>query len=115
VNPRGYFLALAAAVAECGLMDRWTLFRVPAHPRSMTQAVRAVAPVIRHTLEGARLPGGIVGLPALLPALRREAARYREPVPLRWRPWAEPPRRLIRTRPARPLPPARKEGDRSRH
>jgi|GEM_PF-1073150 len=110
VNPRGYFLALAAAVAECGLMDRWTLFRVPAHPRSLTQAVRAVVPVIRHTLEGARLPGGIVGIPALLPALRREAARYREPVPPRWRSWAESPRRLLRIRPARPLPLERRVG-----
>jgi len=99
VNPRGYFLALAAAAAECGLMERWALVRVPAHPRSLGQAVRAVVPVIRHAVEGARLPGRIVGIPALLPALRREAARYREPLPPRWRPWAEPPRRLIQVRP----------------
>ncbi|HEX7549389.1 MAG TPA: hypothetical protein VF579_02325 [Candidatus Methylomirabilis sp.] len=110
VNSRGYFLALAAAVAECGLMDRWTLFRVPAHPRYLGQAVRVIVPVIRHAVEGARMPGGIVGIPALLPALRREAAQYREPLPPRWRPWAEPPRRPIRIRPARPLPPARRVG-----
>ncbi|MFH1238152.1 MAG: hypothetical protein V1491_01820, partial [archaeon] len=29
VNPRGYFLSLAAAVDRCGLLNKWTLFRVP--------------------------------------------------------------------------------------
>jgi len=35
VNPRGYFLSLAAAVDKCGLLNKWVLFRVPAHPRSL--------------------------------------------------------------------------------
>jgi hypothetical protein len=100
VNPRAYFLALAAAVSECGLLDRWTVFRVPAHPRYLRQAVRTVAAVVRRTIEGARMPGGIVGVRALLPALRGECARYRDPLPARWHQFVPPPRRLIRVRPA---------------
>src|SRR5512137_3205321 len=42
VNPRAYFLALAAAVAECGLLDRWLLFHIPAHPRHLVPAVRTI-------------------------------------------------------------------------
>ncbi len=100
VNPRAYFLALAAAVAECHVLDRWVLFRVPAHPRHLRLAVRIVAAVVRHTIDGGRMPGGIVGVRALLPALHRECPRYRESLPARWRLFVPPPRRLIRVRPA---------------
>ena len=100
VNPRAYFLALAAAVAECHVLDRWVLFRVPAHPRHLRLAARIVAAVVRHTMEGARMPGGIVGVQALLPALRGECPRYRESLPPRWRLFVPPPQRIIRVRPA---------------
>jgi hypothetical protein len=100
VNPRAYFLALAAAVAECHVLDRWVLFRVPAHPRHLRLAARIVAAVVRHTMEGARLPGGNVGVRALLPALHRECPLYRDSLPARWRPFVPLPRRIIRVRPA---------------
>ena len=100
VNPRAYFLALAAAVAECGLLDRWTVFRVPAHPRYLGQAVRTVAAVVQHTVEGVRMPGGVVGVKALMGALREERLRYRDALPVRWGLFVPPPRRLIRVRPA---------------
>jgi hypothetical protein len=89
VNPRGYFLALAAAVAECGLVDRWTLYRVPTHPRHLLQAVREVAPIVRAAALGMELPGGICPIPALLPALRHESQGYRDPLPPRWRKWGK--------------------------
>ncbi len=100
VNPRAYFLALAAAVAECHVLDRWVLFRVPAHPRYLRLTVGSVAAVVRHTSEGARMPGGIVGVQALVPALRGECARYRDPLPTRWRLFVPAPRRILRVRPA---------------
>jgi hypothetical protein len=100
VNPRAYFLALAAAAAECAMLDRLVLFRVPAHPRYLRQAVRTVAAVVRHTIEGARMPGGIVGTRAFLPALRGECARYRDALPAPWGMFVTLPRRLIRVRPA---------------
>jgi hypothetical protein len=100
VNPRAYFLALAAAVAECSMLDRWVLFRVPAHPRYLQRAVQAVVPVIRHTIEGARMPGGIIAIRDLCATLRGECARYRDPLPARWRLFVPPPPRLIRVRPA---------------
>jgi len=92
VNPRGYFLALAAAVAECGLLDRWVLFHVPAHPRHLLKAVREVAPIVRAAAVGTKLAGGIYPIPALLRSLRRETRRYREPLPPRWRAWGKVPK-----------------------
>ena len=91
VNPRAYFLALAAAVAECGLLDRWILFHVPAHPRHLLEGVRQIAPIVRAAVEGAHYAGGIYAVPVLLPALRDETRRYRNCLPLSWRRWGEVP------------------------
>lgn len=87
VNPRAYFIALAAAVAECGLLDRWILFRVPAHPCHLLDAARQVVPFVQAAAAGIRLPGGIYPIPSLLPPLQREMERYRDPLPARWRAW----------------------------
>jgi hypothetical protein len=87
VNPRAYFLALAAAVAECGLLDRWVLFRFPAHPRHLLDAVRQIVPIVREAAEGVRHAGGIYIVPTLLSVLLRELKRFHEPLPFRWRSW----------------------------
>jgi hypothetical protein len=86
INPRAYFLALAAAVAQCGVMDRWVLFRPPAHPRYLISAVRRIVPFVRAASHGNNLRGGVYPIPDLYPILQREAKRYREPLP---RPWQE--------------------------
>ena len=91
VNPRAYFLALAAAVAECGLLDRWLLFHVPAHPRYLLGGIRAVAPIVRAAARGVELPGGLYSIPALLPALRDETRRYGDRLPPRWKAWGRVP------------------------
>jgi hypothetical protein len=91
VNPRGYFLALAAAVAECGLLDRWVLFQVRAHPRHLLEGVRQIAPIVRAAAGGVRHAGGIYTIPVLLPALRDETRRYQDRLPPRWRPWGTVP------------------------
>jgi hypothetical protein len=97
VNPRAYFLALTAAVAECGLLDRWLLFHIPAHPRHLIPAVRTIAPVVRGATHGVTPPGGVYSIPMLLPALRREVASYRDPLPLRWGSWGHvPSERVVR-------------------
>lgn len=85
VNPRSYFLALAAAVAQCDATGLWVLFRSPAHPRYLISAVRQVAPFVRSAADGSNLEGGIYPIPNLYPALRREASTYRHPLPKRWR------------------------------
>ncbi len=87
VNPRAYFLALAAAVRHCGLLDRWVLLRVPAHPRHLLPAVRSIAPLVRDAEAGRAVPGGLYSLPSVLGAVRREARRYRDRVPPPWA-WA---------------------------
>jgi len=98
-NPRAYFLALAAAVAECSLLERWVLFRSPAHPRHLRHAVQEIVPFVRTAAAGADLPGGVYPIPALFPILRREWVRYRAPIPPPWRPWAHVTvRQTIRSR-----------------
>lgn len=87
VNPRTYFLALAAAASECGLLDRWIHFRVPAHPRHLLEAARQIVPFVQAAAAGIRLPGGIYLIPNLLPPLQREMERYRDHLPARWRAW----------------------------
>jgi len=85
VNPRAYFLALAAAVAECNLLDEWILFRVPAHPHHLIPAVKEVAPFVRSVAGGARIKGGIYHVPSLFPFLQEEDKRYRHALPERWK------------------------------
>jgi hypothetical protein len=97
VNPRAYFLALTAAVAECGLLDQWLLLHIPAHPRHLIPVVRMIAPIVRGATRSATLPGGVYAIPARSPALQREVVHYRDPLPLRWRSWARvPTERIVR-------------------
>jgi hypothetical protein len=85
VNPRAYFLALAAAVQGCGLMSRWVLFRTPAHPRFLIPAVREVMPFVRAAVHGAKHNGGIYFVPSLYPALQAYEKTYRHHLPYPWR------------------------------
>ena len=84
VNPRAYFLALAAAVEECHLSKKWVLFRVPAHPRHLIPAVREVVPVVRAVAGGAMIEGGIYHVPSLYCCLQEEEKHYRHSLPDRW-------------------------------
>jgi hypothetical protein len=91
VNPRAYFLALAAAVAECNLLDKWILFRVPAHPHHLIPAVKEVTPFIRAVADGARIKGGIYHVPPLFPFLKEEDINYRHVLPGRWKEYGRLP------------------------
>ena len=92
VNPRAYFLALAAAVGECNLLGKWILFRVPAHPRHLIPAVREVVPVVRAVAGGAMIEGGIYHVPSLFPFLQEEDKMYRHVLPDRWKGYGRLPR-----------------------
>ena len=85
VNPRAYFLSLAVAAEKCGLLDRWVVFHVPAHPRYLLSAVRQVAPSVRAAAEGSSLRGGIYPIPDLYSALQRETKNYRHSLPDPWK------------------------------
>lgn len=84
VNPRAYFLALTAAVKECGLMDKWVMFRLPAHPRYLINGVRHIAPFVRAAADGENLKGGIYHIPDLYPILQRDERTYRHILPTPW-------------------------------
>lgn len=85
VNPRAYFLALAAAVQGCSLMNRWVLFRTPAHPSFLIPAVREVMPFVRAAVHGAENNGGIYFIPSMYPDLQAYEKTYRHPLPNPWR------------------------------
>lgn len=84
VNPRGYFLSLAAAVDRCGLLNEWTLFRVPSHPRHLLSAVRQIAPFVCAAAEGNKIKGGIYPIPDLYPFMEREEKIYKKYIPAPW-------------------------------
>jgi len=92
VNPRAYFLALAAAVEECNLLGKWILFRVPAHPHHLIPAVKEVAPIVRAVADGARIKGGIYYVPPLFPYLQEEDKKYRHILPERWKEYGRLPK-----------------------
>ena len=85
VNPRGYYLSLAAAVEKCGLLNKWILFRVPAHPRHLLPAVRQIVPIVRAAAEEKKLKGGIYPIRPLYPFLREENKLYQDLLPAPWR------------------------------
>lgn len=84
VNPRGYFLSLAAAVDKCGLLDKWILFRVPSHPRHLLSAVRQMTPFVFAASEGKKLKGGVYPIPDLYPFLQKENRAYKDFLPKPW-------------------------------
>ena len=84
VNPRGYYLSLVAAVERCGLLNKWVLFRVPAHPRHLLPAVQQILPIVRAATEGKKKIGGIYSIPAMFPFLLKENKLYKDSLPRAW-------------------------------
>ncbi|OGW80248.1 MAG: hypothetical protein A3G33_06130 [Omnitrophica bacterium RIFCSPLOWO2_12_FULL_44_17] len=84
VNPRGYFLSLSAALDRCRLLNRWILFRVPAHPRHLLPAVQQIAPIVRTAADGKKLKGGIYPVPVLYPFMQKENKVYKDSLPEPW-------------------------------
>ncbi len=91
VNPRGYFLSLAAAVDRCGLLKQWILFRVPAHPRRLLSAVREIVPFVRASAEGKKIKGGIYPISVLYPFLKKENKVYKDSLPNPWQKYSSLP------------------------
>ena len=91
VNPRGYFLSLAAAVDKCGLLNKWVLFRVPSHPRHLLTAVRQISPLVQVTADGAKLKGGIYPIPDFYSVLKKENKIYKGFLPKPWQKYTNLP------------------------
>jgi hypothetical protein len=91
VNPRGYFLSLAAAVDKCGLLDKWVVFRVPSHPRHLLTAVRQISPFVRAAAEGKKFKGGIYPVPDLYTFMKQESNVYKDAIPRPWREFVKLP------------------------
>jgi len=91
VNPRGYFLSLAAALGKCGLLNDWVVFRVPSHPRHLLSAVRQTAPFVRAAVEGRKIKGGIYPIPDLYPFMKQENKAYKDSIPDPWQKYSNLP------------------------
>src|SRR3989338_7556238 len=91
VNPRGYFLSLAAAVDRCELLNKWMLFRVPSHPRYLLSAVRQISPLVRAAADGAKLKGGIYPIPDLYSFMQKENRAYKDCLPRPWQKYSNLP------------------------
>jgi len=93
VNPKGYFLSLAAAVNKCGLSDSWILFRPPAHPRYLLPSVKEIVPFVQSAVNGQNLQGGIYPIPEIpehYPRLKKESLHYKDSLPNRWQKFDRP-------------------------
>lgn len=84
VNPRGYFLSLAAALDRCRLLNKWILFRVPSHPRYLLHAVRQIAPLVRASAAGKTLKGGIYPIPNLCSDMQEKRKISKDSLPKLW-------------------------------
>jgi hypothetical protein len=84
VNPRGYFLSLVAAVDRCGLLNKWILFRVPAHRRHLLSVVREITPFVRASAEGRKIKGGIYPIPSMYPFMQKEDKASKDSLPKPW-------------------------------
>jgi len=91
VNPRGYFLSLAAAVDKCGLLNDWVVFRVPSHPRHLLSAVREIAPFVRAAAAGRKIKGGVYPIPILYPFMQKENKIYKDSLPRPWKKYSNLP------------------------
>jgi len=91
VNPRGYFLSLAAAVDKCGLLNKWVLFRVPSHPRHLLSAVRRISPLVCAAAKGKKFKGGIYPIPDLYPFMQKENRAYKKFLPKLWQKYVSLP------------------------
>ena len=91
VNPRGYFLPLAAAVDKCGFLNKWVLFRVPSHPRHLLSAVRQISRFVYVAAEGKKIKGGIYPVPDLYSFVQQEQKIYRGFIPKPWQKYANLP------------------------
>lgn len=89
VNPRGYFLSLAAALDKCGLLNDWVVFRAPSHPRHLLSAVRQTSPFVRAAVKGRKFPGGVYPIPDLYPILKQETMLYKDPLPNPWKEYGQ--------------------------
>jgi hypothetical protein len=72
-------------------LEKWILFRVPAHPHHLIPAVKEVAPFVRSVAGGARIKGGIYHVPLLFPFLQEEDKKYRHALPERWKEYGRLP------------------------
>jgi hypothetical protein len=71
-------------VDKCGLLNKWILFRIPAHPRHLLPALRQIVPIVRAAADGKELKGGINAVPALYPFLEKESKLYKDSLPESW-------------------------------
>jgi len=93
VNPRGYFLSLAAALDRCRLLKKWILFRIPTHPRYLLLAVQQIAPLVRAFLEGKKYTGGIYPVHSFCSLMKIEGKVFKGVMPSPWREYAKFSRR----------------------
>jgi len=84
VNPRGYFLSLAAALHELSLFSKTMMLEVPVHPNNLKASVKIISSFIQRYFSEGYFQGGIILHPGLLQRIAKELKSWKQNLPERW-------------------------------
>ena len=87
VNPRGYFLSLAAALQEQSLLDKTMMLEMPVHPNNLKLAVTIISSFIQRYFSEGYFQGGIISHPSLRQRISKESTVWKKNLPERWHHW----------------------------
>ena len=90
VNPRGYFLSLAAALHERLLFDKTMMLEVPVHPNNLKASVKIISFFIHKYFSEGYFQGGVILHPSLLQRIARQSIKWKQNLPERWHCWRWP-------------------------
>lgn len=87
VNPRGYFLSLAAAVHEQSLLGRIMMLEMPVHPNNLKEAITLISSFIQRYISEGYFQEGIISHAFLQQRIAKESTAWKLNLPERWHYW----------------------------
>jgi len=90
VNPRGYFLSLAAALHEQSLFSKTMMLEMPVHPNNLKAAITLISSFIQRYFSEGYFQGGIISHPVLVQRIAKESTVWKQNLPERWHYWEWP-------------------------
>lgn len=87
VNPRGYFLSLAAALHEQFLFGKTMMLEMPVHPNNLKVAITFISSFIQRYFSEGYFQGGIISHAALRQRITKESTAWKQNLPERWHYW----------------------------
>jgi len=90
VNPRGYFLSLAAALHEQSLFYKTMMLEVPVHPNNLKLSFKIISSFIKRYFSEGYFQAGIISHSDLQQRIAKEPIKWKQNLPERWHYWKWP-------------------------